>query len=110
MDVSTSHLDPRSSAASRPDTGLLCLLLVARFHDVSIDGGQIQHQFGLSGQTLTTNALVRAAKHVGLKSGCVATSWDDLATTPLPAIARQTDGTHVVLAKVQGSRCSCRIR
>ena len=104
MDVSTSHLDPRSSAASRPDTGLLCLLLVARFHDVSIDGGQIQHQFGLSGQTLTTNALVRAAKHVGLKSGCVATSWDDLATTPLPAIARQTDGTHVVLAKVQGEQ------
>ncbi len=104
MDVSTSHLDPRSSAASRPDTGLLCLLLVARFHDVSIDGGQIQHQFGLSGQTLTTNALVRAAKHVGLKSGCVATSWDELATTPLPAIARQTDGTHVVLAKVQGEQ------
>ena len=104
MDVSTSHLDPRSSAASRPDTGLLCLLLVARFHDVSIDGGQIQHQFGLSGQTLTTNALVRAAKHVGLKSGCVATSWDDLAMTPLPAIARQTDGTHVVLAKVQGEQ------
>lgn len=104
MDVSTSHLDSCSNAASRPDTGLLCLLLVARFHDVSIDGGQIQHQFGLSGQTLTTNALVRAAKHVGLKSGCVATSWDKLATTPLPAIARQTDGTHVVLAKVQGEQ------
>ncbi|MCC6966583.1 MAG: type I secretion system permease/ATPase [Nitrospira sp.] len=104
MDVSTSHLDSCSNAASRPDTGLLCLLLVSRFHDVPMDGGQIQHQFGLSGQTLTTNALVRAAKHVGLKAGCVATSWDELATTPLPAIARQTDGTHVVLAKVQGEQ------
>ena len=104
MDVSTSHLDSCSMAASQPDTGLLCLLLVARFHDVSIDGGQIQHQFGLSGQTLTTNDLVRAAKHVGLKAGFVTTSWDDLAVTPLPAIAGRTDGTYVVLAKAQGEQ------
>ena len=104
MHPSTSHLDSCSVEASRPDTGLLCLLLVARFHDVPIDGGQIQHQFGLSGQTLTTNALVRAAKHVGLKAGLVATSWDELAATPLPAIAQRSDGTHVVLAKVQGEK------
>ena len=104
MDVSTSHLGSCSVAASRPDTGLLCLLLVARFHDVPIDGSQIQHQFGLSGQTLTTNDLVRAAKHVGLKAGFLATSWNELTATPLPAIAQRSDGTHVVLARVQGEK------
>ncbi len=101
MNVSIPHLESCSTAPSRPDTGLLCLLLIARFHDVPIDGGQIQHQFGLSGHTLTTNALVRAAKHVGLKARFVSTSWDELAVTPLPAIAQRTDGTYVVLAKVQ---------
>ena len=101
MDVSTSHLESCSTVPSRPDTGLLCLLLIARFYDLPIDGGQIQHQFGLSGHTLTTNALVRAAKHVGLKAGFVSTSCDALAATPLPAIAQRIDGTYVVLAKVQ---------
>ncbi len=83
---------------------MLCLLLVARFHDVPVDGGQIQHQFGLSGHSLTVNALVRAAKHVGLKAGLVTTSWNELAATPFPAIAQRTDGAHVVLAKVQGEK------
>lgn len=104
MDVSTPHLDSCSTAGYLPDTGLLCLLLIARFHDVPMDGGQIQHQFGESGRTLTSNALLRAAKHVGLKAGFVTTSWDELAATPLPAIAQRTDGKYVVLAKVQGEK------
>ena len=104
MDVPTSHLESCSTAPPRPDTGLLCLLLIARFHDLPIDSGQIQHQFGLSGHMLTTNALVRAAKHVGLKAGLVSSSWGELAGAPLPAIAQRTDGTYVVLAKVQGEK------
>ena len=104
MEVSTPHLDSCSTAVHLPDTGLLCLQLIARFYDVPMDGGQIQHQFGESGHSLKTNALLRAAKHVGLKAGLVTTSWDELAATPLPAIARRTDGRHVVLAKVQGEK------
>ncbi|MBS0169408.1 MAG: type I secretion system permease/ATPase [Nitrospira sp.] len=104
MNVPTSHLESCSTAPSRPDTGLLCLLVIARFHDVPIDGGQIQHQFGQSGHALTTNALLCAAKHVGLKAGLVSTAWDELAVTPLPAIAQRTDGTYVILAKVQGEK------
>lgn len=104
MDIPTSHLDSCSTEVSQPDTGLLCLLMVARFHDVPVDGGQIQHQFGLSGHSLTVNALVRAAKHVGLKAGLVTSSWDELAATSLPAIAQRSDGTHVLLAKVQGEK------
>ncbi|GAB1722784.1 MAG: type I secretion system permease/ATPase [Nitrospira sp. CR1.1] len=104
MDVSTPDLDSCSTAARLPDTGLLSLLLIARFYDVPMDGGQIQHQFGQSGRTLTSNALLRAAKHVGLKAGLATSSWDELAATPLPAIAQRTDGRHVVLAKVQGEK------
>ena len=83
------------------DTGLLCLLVLARFHDLPVDGSQIQHQFGQSGQVLAAPELLRAAKHIGLKAGLVTTTWDELASTPLPAIAQRADGRYVVLAKVQ---------
>ena len=87
-----------------PDTGLLCLLMVVRFHDLPVDGAQIQHQFGQSGEALTTRELLRAAKHVGLKAGLVTAKWNELATTPLPAIVQRTDGRYVVLAKVQADK------
>lgn len=87
-----------------PDTGLLSLLVVARFHDLSVDGGQIRHQFGQSSQLLTTHELLRAAKHVGLKAGVITATWQELATTPLPAIAQLADGRSVVLAKVQDDK------
>ena len=83
------------------DTGLLCLLVLARFYDLPVDGSQIQHQFGQSGQVLAAPELLRAAKHIGLKAGLVTTTWDELASTPLPAIAQRADGRYVVLAKVQ---------
>ncbi|MCC2640056.1 MAG: hlyB [Nitrospira sp.] len=84
-----------------PDTGLLSLLIVARFHDLSADGGQLRHQFGQSGQVLTIPELLRAAKHIGLKVGVIEATWQQLATAPLPAIAPLADGRYVVLAKVQ---------
>ena len=88
-----------------PDTGLLCLLVVARFHDLSVDGGQIRHQFGQSSQLLTIHELLRAAKHVGLKAGVTTATWQELAAaTPLPAIAQRADGRYVVLAKVQDDK------
>lgn len=104
MDASTPHPVPCPAPQPMPDTGLACLLMVARFHDLPIDGGQIQHQFGQSGQMLTTQQLLRAAKHVGLKAGLVTTTWEELATTPLPAVAQRTDGRYIVLAKVQDDK------
>ena len=104
MDAQNLHLDSCSPANPVPDTGLLSLLLIARFHDVPIDGGQIRHQFGQSGHALTANALVRAAKHIGLKAGFVTAAWDELAAMPLPAIAQRTDGSYFLVAKVQDAK------
>lgn len=99
-----SHLDPCPIPSPAPDTGLLCLLLIARFHDLSGDGSQLQHQFGQSGKVLAAHELLRAAKHIGLKAGLVTSAWDELATTPLPAVAQRPDGRFVVLAKVQDDK------
>lgn len=104
MDMLTSDPESCPLPQSLPDTGLLCLLVVARFHDLPIDGGQIQHQFGRSGQVLSTHQLLRAAKHIGLKAGLVTATWQELLSTSLPAIAQRTDGRYIVLAKVRDNK------
>ena len=83
------------------DTGLHCLLLLARFHGLAADGAQLRHQFGEASRPLTLGEWLRAATHVGLKAGRVRTTWAGLADKPLPAMAVGTDGRCVLLAKVE---------
>ncbi len=101
QDASTSA-QPRTSGATLPphqDSGLLCLLILARFHGVPANGDQLRHQFGEPSKTLTDTDLLRAAGHLGFKAGLVKSGWDKLAGTPLPAIAKVNNGGYVMLAK-----------
>jgi subfamily B ATP-binding cassette protein HlyB/CyaB len=93
-----------SSPSGVMDTGLICLLILARFHDLPADGAQLQHQFAQAGQALSDTDLLRAAKHLGLKAGVAKSRWGKLAGTPLPAMAKRTDGRYLVLAKVDGEK------
>jgi subfamily B ATP-binding cassette protein HlyB/CyaB len=93
---------PATSGAT--DTGLICLLLLARFYDLPADGSQLRHQFAQSGQPLSDTDLLRAAKHLGLKAGLLKTEWGKLPGTPFPAMAKRTDGRYVVLAKIDGDK------
>ena len=86
------------------DTGIICLLILARFHDLPANGSQLQHLYAQSGQALSDTDLLRAAKHVGLKAGVVQTKWDKLIGMPLPAMAKLVDGRYLVVAKVQGEK------
>ncbi len=86
------------------DTGLTCLLILARFYDLPADGSQLRHQFAQSGRPLSDTELLRAAKHLGLKAGLLKTQWSKLPGTPLPAVAKRTDGRYVVLAKIDGDK------
>ncbi|MEW6544394.1 MAG: type I secretion system permease/ATPase [Nitrospirota bacterium] len=96
-------LDPSGPAAR--DTGLACLLILARYYGVPADAGQLRHQFGKAGQpALAEVDLLRAAKHLGFKAGLVENEWTRLATVPLPAIARRTDGRYVVVAKADAEK------
>jgi subfamily B ATP-binding cassette protein HlyB/CyaB len=95
---------PPSPAAGTADTGLTCLLILARFYDLPADGSQLRHQFAQSGQPLSDSELLRAAKHLGLKAGLLKIQWSKLPGTPLPAVAKRTDGRYVVLAKIDGDK------
>jgi len=55
------------SAALPPlglDTGLMCLLILARFYDLPADGSQLHHLFVSSGKNFSDIELLRAAKHL----------------------------------------------
>jgi subfamily B ATP-binding cassette protein HlyB/CyaB len=93
-----------SSASAEIDTGLLSLLILARFLGVPADGDQLRHQYSESGKVLSDTDLLRGAKHLGLKAGRVKPDWPCLAALPLPAIARRKDGRYLVLAKIEGEK------
>jgi len=87
-----------------PDTGLSCLVLVARFLGVAAEAGQLRHRFARAETPLSPDDIVRASRHLGLKARQVSSTWEKLEKTPLPALAQKDDGQWVVLAKVDAER------
>ena len=90
-------------------SGLAALCAIARFHQIAADAANLAHQLGLSPSSqVSTQDLLRAAKHLGLKAKLSATTPDRLALTPLPALAqvRTPDGNTrtVILAQTDGQR------
>lgn len=96
----------------RPDGALAplaALCAIARFHQVAADPATLAHQMGLSSSdSLNTDDLLRAAKHLGLKAKLSSTSIERLPLTPLPALAlmRTPDASLrvVILAQCDGKR------
>lgn len=83
-----------------PDTGLICLLMLARFHNVAASGEQLAHEFGDGQQPFATPQLLLASRKLGLKARRVQTCVERLARTPLPAIAADREGGFFVIARM----------
>ncbi|MCP4699583.1 MAG: type I secretion system permease/ATPase, partial [Gammaproteobacteria bacterium] len=81
------------------DTGLVCLTLLARFHNLPADADQLKHHFARSSRFFDETDLLRAAKHLGLKARAVTRKGKDLEKIPLPALAHHRQGGYVILAK-----------
>jgi ATP-binding cassette, subfamily B, bacterial HlyB/CyaB len=80
------------------DTGLECLALLLRFHQVAVDPAQIAHQFG--GATVGFTEMLRCAKELKLKARAVSESWSGLAKLPLPGIVELHNGSFIIIGKV----------
>lgn len=89
-----------STPHAKQDSGLLCLLILARLHGVSADADQLQHLFGDGHGDLSDTSLIRAATHLGLKAAKTRSSWQELLEAPLPAMVTCQDGHHIVVAKI----------
>src|SRR6516225_3978226 len=72
--------------------------MLLRFHGVGADPEQLRHRLGKD--TVGVADMVRCAKDMGLKVKSYRTTWQRLATTPLPAIAALNDGKFLFIGKV----------
>lgn len=70
---------PNSKDTEKPtDTGLQCLVMLPRYHQVAAGFDQIRHQFGSRDGLLNNEYLIRTARYLKLKarlsqSSCVST-------------------------------------
>jgi subfamily B ATP-binding cassette protein HlyB/CyaB len=84
-------------SAEALDSGLHCLLILARYFGIPADGAQLRHLFGECAKPFDDKALLRAARHLGFKASRAESGWARLATTPLPAFAQLSDGHYLLL-------------
>ena len=86
------------------DTGLTCLVMLARFHQIAADPEQLAHQFKASADTFSKADILLAAKHLGLQAKLVKAAIDRLDRTPLPAMALDKDGSYFILARFDADK------
>lgn len=94
--------DEGAAAETRggPDTGLIGLVMLARFHNIAADADQLAHEFRDTGRAFGVPQILLAARQLGLKAKHVRTELARLAQTPLPAMAVSTDGRFFILARI----------
>jgi subfamily B ATP-binding cassette protein HlyB/CyaB len=98
----SSPVIARRGAAEPPtaDSGLICLCRMARLLGMPADPGELARRHLPSSKPATKEDLVRIARKLGLKSRIIATRWERLEKTPVPAIAENKDGTFVIAGRM----------
>lgn len=96
--------NPQVAHACSMDSGLACLLMLARFHAVAADADQLAHEFKAGEAVFDRTAVLLAAKKLGLKARAVRIEAARLPRTPLPAMAMDAEGRFLVLARVEADR------
>jgi ATP-binding cassette, subfamily B, bacterial HlyB/CyaB len=93
-----------NTAAEHSDTGLACLIIIARLHGIAVDPAQILHEFGEPGRTFDTELIRHAANKLGLKTKLVNAELARASYLPLPALVVDINGSMYVLARVNDRR------
>ncbi len=101
---STEKINPPQAATPPVDTGLACLVMLARFHSIAVDPHQIVHEFKETGKAFTSTEILLAAKKLGLVVKKVKPDLSRLATTPMPAIAKAKDDSFFIIARMDGDK------
>ncbi|HEX5277363.1 MAG TPA: type I secretion system permease/ATPase [Fluviicoccus sp.] len=90
--------------APRIDTGLTCLIMLARFHNVPVDGEQLAHEFRRPGLPFGQEEILLASRKLGLVCKAVKGSTARIDKTPLPAMAQDVEGNYFIIAKTEGEK------
>lgn len=84
------------------DPGLAALVIMFGFLQRPADAARLRHELG-HGEPASAEDLVRLAKREKVRARIAQGGWEQLAQTPLPAIAETLDG-FVLLGKVAGDK------
>lgn len=81
------------------DTGLHCLVAIARLHQIPAEASQLAHEFVAPGKAFTSQDILRAAKALDLRAKALTLEISDLKDAVLPAIAVDQQGEFFIIAK-----------
>ncbi|TIH15590.1 type I secretion system permease/ATPase [Marinifilum sp. JC120] len=79
------------------DTGLVSLVLLARFHGVAADPDGIRHRFAPAGSAMSQLDLIKAARALELKAKVIERDCAKLLKVPFPAMALMNDGNWMII-------------
>jgi subfamily B ATP-binding cassette protein HlyB/CyaB len=80
------------------DTGLFCLVTLARFHEIASDPVRLQHEFGST--PFDVQKIILAAQSLGMTAKLVSQDFERIEKAPLPAIGVTQTGEFFIVAKV----------
>ena len=95
---------PGLGATPAVDSGLACLVMLARFHNVAASPEQLTHEYAEDGRQFGRAEMLLAAKKLGLKAKSARSSLSRLSHTPLPAIATDNDGRFFIIARLDDGK------
>ena len=116
--ASTVALPGQQDAAVQPqptadatalDSGLACLVILLRYHNLTADPDQIAHQHGQCGQHLSTRDILQAARALGLHAKRHKPTAQRLHRLPFPAMAIAAAGGFFIVARVDGTGPQARV-
>jgi ATP-binding cassette, subfamily B, bacterial HlyB/CyaB len=88
----------------RVDTGLSCLVSIARLHGLPADPSHLSHTYADPGQPFGETEIILAARGLSLKAKNHNSNWDRLNKTALPAIGQHTDGHWFIVAAIKDEK------
>ena len=92
---------PVATEDSPPSSGIGAVVGMLRFHGLPVEAEQVRHSLGDSPPLAE---IIRYLRRAGLRAQAVRVGSKGLPRAPLPAIAGQTDGGFILLAKIGDDR------
>jgi subfamily B ATP-binding cassette protein HlyB/CyaB len=86
------------------DTGLSCLVMLAKYHGAAADPAQIKHAYAIGSEGMSSTDIVRAARELGFKAKAVNVGFERLQKLPVPFIAETGDREYAIIAKIENEQ------
>ena len=98
--MTEAHASAREGSGASSDTGLACLVIIARLHGIAVDPAQILHEFGEPGRPFDGELIRQASSKLGLKTKLVKAELARASYVALPALVIDPSGAMYVMARV----------